>query len=325
MHTLSFFTNNLLIIYYHSNSCNIQIKAIHSTNNFVTFKSKQFIQIKVIHSNQSNSNGLIGVCVARKCRPGTTPSGDSRAPDGRIGCQAMARWRLEGPDASCYWRRLLQGRVVGGGLKAWAWGIGRRRRLPEAAPGSGGGGRGCSATTSVSNELKWRRKQERKGNTRFPNPTYRTCQPFTPYICRFSHVTDEYMPRIFVGDVAPPMIIWGQSKSNRITHIFIGARSKLTNITLNSSVSEPTNIIWIYLSVPTNEWRFPVMRVVTPLVSLLQLQCIYSTLNLYLQWIQGIQVWLSLKFKIKVFIFISNQAFCITFVNSTFWHEIMAK
>jgi hypothetical protein len=30
-----------------------------------------------------------------------------------------------------------------------------------------------------------------------------------PYIHRWSHVTDEYNPHILIGDVAPPMNIWG--------------------------------------------------------------------------------------------------------------------
>jgi hypothetical protein len=31
--------------------------------------------------------------------------------------------------------------------------------------------------------------------------------------------------------VAPPMNMWGQSKSNRTAYIFVGTRSKPTNIT----------------------------------------------------------------------------------------------
>jgi hypothetical protein len=48
-----------------------------------------------------------------------------------------------------------------------------------------------------------------------------TCQPCTPYIHRWGHVTDEYRPHIFVGDVAPPLNIWGGSKSNRTAHIVV--------------------------------------------------------------------------------------------------------
>jgi hypothetical protein len=37
-----------------------------------------------------------------------------------------------------------------------------------------------------------------------------------------------------------------------MTHIFVGAGAKLTNITLYSSISKPMIIIRIYSSVPTN-------------------------------------------------------------------------
>jgi hypothetical protein len=61
-----------------------------------------------------------------------------------------------------------------------------------------------------------------------------------------------------------PTTIWGRSRSNQMTHIFIGARPKPTNITLYSSVSKLPIIIQIYSSVPTNiktpmnEYCFPV-------------------------------------------------------------------
>jgi hypothetical protein len=102
---------------------------------------------------------------------------------------------------------------------------------------------------SVSNELKWRRREERKGNARFPNPTYirwlRWVVPVSPapHIFVGSAMSPTNMCHIFIGDVAPPTNIWGQSKSNRIAHICIGSRPKSMNITLNSSVLEPTNII----------------------------------------------------------------------------------
>jgi hypothetical protein len=109
--------------------------------------------------------------------------------------------------------------------------------------------------------------------------------PDTPYIHRWRHVTDQYLPRIFVGDVASSMNIWFRSKSNQtaqiwadqtrwpiygagqtehgITDEYMGCRAAITfsfidawpkpmNMTLYSSVSEPTNIILIYSSVPTN-------------------------------------------------------------------------
>jgi hypothetical protein len=47
--------------------------------------------------------------------------------------------------------------------------------------------------------------------------------------------------RIFVSDMGPPTNIWGRSNSNQTVHIFVGFRPKPANITLNSSVSEPTN------------------------------------------------------------------------------------
>jgi hypothetical protein len=49
----------------------------------------------------------------------------------------------------------------------------------------------------------------------------RTRQPCAPYIHRWRHVTDEYMSRIFISDVAPPMNIWDGSKSNLTAHIFV--------------------------------------------------------------------------------------------------------
>jgi hypothetical protein len=58
-----------------------------------------------------------------------------------------------------------------------------------------------------------------------------------------------------------PTNIWGQSKSNRMAHIFIVSWPKPINITLYSLVLELMNIIWIYTSVPMNEWRFPVVEV----------------------------------------------------------------
>jgi hypothetical protein len=40
-----------------------------------------------------------------------------------------------------------------------------------------------------------------------------------PYIHRFGHVTDEYMPHIFVGDVTEPTNIWGsQSQIGRFIY-----------------------------------------------------------------------------------------------------------
>jgi hypothetical protein len=43
------------------------------------------------------------------------------------------------------------------------------------------------------------------------------------YIRRWRHITDEYIPRIFIADVTEPMNIWGGgSKSNQTIHIFVG-------------------------------------------------------------------------------------------------------
>jgi hypothetical protein len=63
------------------------------------------------------------------------------------------------------------------------------------------------------------------------------------YIRQWCHVIDKYRSRIFVCDVAPPMNILGESKSNRTTHIIVGARSKLTNINDICWFQVPTNII----------------------------------------------------------------------------------
>jgi hypothetical protein len=39
------------------------------------------------------------------------------------------------------------------------------------------------------------------------------------------HVTDKYKPCIFIDDIAPPTNIWGGSKSNQMSHIFVGVRN----------------------------------------------------------------------------------------------------
>jgi hypothetical protein len=64
-----------------------------------------------------------------------------------------------------------------------------------------------------------------------------------PHIFVGGHVTNKYKPRIFVGDVAPPMNIWGESKSNWTTHIFVGAQPKPMNINYVRQFWVPTNII----------------------------------------------------------------------------------
>jgi hypothetical protein len=64
-----------------------------------------------------------------------------------------------------------------------------------------------------------------------------------PHIFVGGHVTNEYMPRIFVGDVVPPTNIWGGSKSNWKTHIFIGAQPKPMNINYIRRFQIPTDII----------------------------------------------------------------------------------
>jgi hypothetical protein len=68
---------------------------------------------------------------------------------------------------------------------------------------------------------------------------FQTRLPYSAYIHRCCHITDEYMWIIFIGDVAPPTNIWSRSKLNQTTHIFVGARAKPMNITLYSSVLGP--------------------------------------------------------------------------------------
>jgi hypothetical protein len=52
-----------------------------------------------------------------------------------------------------------------------------------------------------------------------------TLPPYIPWWC---HITDEYKPHIFVGDVASLTNIRGRSKSTHVTFIFIGATTKPT-------------------------------------------------------------------------------------------------
>jgi hypothetical protein len=54
---------------------------------------------------------------------------------------------------------------------------------------------------------------------------YRGVVPVNPnaaYIYQRRHIINEYRSHIFIGDVAESMNIWGKSKSNRTTHIFVG-------------------------------------------------------------------------------------------------------
>jgi hypothetical protein len=142
------------------------------------------------------------------------------------------------------------GRARGGYEATTApWWSGVRRRVSGAAAAAGEqcgiGGRAASA---------WQARQASGGVGRWEHEIEnvlcggscerigKTIQPIS--IAYIHRLTDEYRwarngsptPHIFDGGTTSPTNIWGRSKSNRMTHIFVGARPQPTNITLYSSV-----------------------------------------------------------------------------------------
>jgi hypothetical protein len=155
------------------------------------------------------------------------------------------------------------------------WGPGRcwqrpaRRLWVAAAAASGEGGPMWRAADDIFEVPAWGRQTTRKGRGPFMNPPtfVGTRQPCLHYIYRWGHVTDEYKPCIFVGDVVSLMNLRGWSKSTQAPYMFVSPKYKPSNINyirhcgnwqmyfeLNSSISKN---LWPPTIVPL----FPVVHV----------------------------------------------------------------
>jgi hypothetical protein len=109
---------------------------------------------------------------------------------------------------------------------------------------TGGGSCGSSGQKCKVFEVFESRPKTRKGNGEFLNPPIfvGTTSALPPYIRWCGHVIDEYKPRIFVGDVASLMNLWGWSKSTQVPHWLIGDKYTPMNIAYIHRFWVPMNI-----------------------------------------------------------------------------------
>jgi hypothetical protein len=107
--------------------------------------------------------------------------------------------------------------------------------------GCGAATRRAEAEAAARFEKRWCRRMKRmaRGREKKETPGFQILPIFVgvalfPIYSSVAPCHRRNMPLIFVGDMARPTNIWGQSKSNRMTHIFVSVQAKPMNIILYS-------------------------------------------------------------------------------------------